>query len=244
MSRRAVITGAAGGIGAAAATAFRSAGWSVAGIDVSEPSGDGRTDDFLRLDIADRDAERRLRQYLGSLGTVDAVVNAAGVQNTRTALDTDDAEWSQIMDVNVRGALWASRAAHPSLQRSSGAVVNISSVHAIATTRGATAYAASKSALVSLTRSLALEWAPAVRVNCVLPGAIDTPMLAEGLSRTGIAREDGWKQLEAGIPLRRVGQPGEVAEAILFLADGERSSFVTGQTLVVDGGVLASLGTA
>lgn len=243
MSKRVLITGVAGGIGASAAAAFRSAGWLVAGIDVMEPRDSGG-DEFLGLDIGSTDAERYLREYVASLGNVDAVVNAAGVQNTRAALDTDDDEWSRIMNVNVRGAFWTSRAAHPELQQSRGAVVNVSSVHAIATTRGAAVYAASKAALVALTRALALEWAPAIRVNCVLPGAIDTPMLAEGLTRTRHAGEDGWKLLEAGIPLHRVGQPGEVAEAILFLADPARSSFVTGQTLVVDGGVLASLGTA
>ncbi len=238
-----VITGIAGGIGGAAAAAFRSAGWLVAGIDVSEArdTGDG---DFLRLDIGVPDAERHVRGYLASLGSVDAVVNAAGIQNTAAALDTADDEWSRIMDVNARGALWTSRAAHPWLERSRGSVVNVSSVHAIATTRDAAAYAASKAALVSLTRSLALEWAPTIRVNCVLPGAIDTPMLAEGLKRAGSPAADGRRALAAGIPLRRVGQPDEVAQSIMFLADGARSSFVTGQTLVVDGGVLASLGTA
>lgn len=238
-----IVTGVAGGIGAAAAVAFRSAGWSVVGIDVSDPRDDD-IDAFLRLDLGAADAERRLHDYVESLGTIDAVVNAAGIQNTRPALDTDDGEWSRIIDVNLRGALWTSRAAHPWLQRSRGAVVNVSSVHAVATTPGAAAYAASKAALVSLTRSLALEWAPSVRVNCVLPGAIDTPMLAEGLRRAGHAVADGRRQLEAGIPLERIGQPAEVAEAIAFLADADRSSFITGQTLVVDGGVLASLATA
>lgn len=242
MTRRVFITGVAGGIGAAAAAAFGSAGWSVAGVDVFDPR-DGRPDDFLRLDVGDLNAERRLGEFLGSLGAIDAVVNAAGVQNTTTVLETDDVEWSRIMDVNLRGALWTSRAAYRLLEQSRGSVVNVSSVHAVATTPGAAVYAASKAALVSLTRSLALEWAPAVRVNCVLPGAVDTPMLAEGLTRTGQAEDEGRKLLEAGIPLQRVGRPAEVAEPILFLADGQRSSFVTGQTLVVDGGVLASLGT-
>lgn len=242
MTGRVVITGVAGGIGAAAAAAFRSAGWAVAGIDRSNRPAEG--DEFLGLDLGAVDAERRLEGYFESLGRVDAVVNAAGVQNTRPVLETDDDEWARIMDVNVRGALWTSRAAYRWLERTRGAVVNVSSVHAVATTRGAAAYAASKAALVSLSRSLALEWAPIVRVNCVLPGAIDTPMLAEGLRRAGEANEDGRRALEAGIPLGRIGQPREVAEAIVFLADPDRSSFISGQTLIVDGGVLASLGTA
>lgn len=243
MSRRVVITGVAGGVGSAAAAAFQAAGWLVAGIDVSDPQGDVGHD-FLRLDIGTPGAEGLLSEYFASMGSVDAVVNNAGVQNTRSALDMGDEEWAQIMDVNVRGALWASRAARPFLLRSGGSVVNIASVHAIATTRGAAAYAASKAALVSLTRSLALEWAPTIRVNCVLPGAIDTPMLAEGLTRGGQqGAADGWKALETAIPLHRVGQPREVAQSILFLADSDRSSFITGQAIIVDGGVLASLGS-
>lgn len=243
MSRRVVITGVAGGVGSAAAAAFRGAGWLVAGIDVSRPHRDAGHD-FLRIDIGTHGAEEVLSDYFASLGSVDAVVNNAGVQNTSSVLDMDDDEWAQIMDVNVRGALWASRAAHPFLLRSGGSVVNIASVHAVATTRGAAPYAASKAALVSLTRSLALEWAPTIRVNCVLPGAIDTPMLAAGLIRGGEhGAAAGRKDLEAAIPLHRVGQPSEVAQSILFLADTDRSSFITGQAIVVDGGVLASLGT-
>lgn len=242
MSGRVAITGISGGIGSAAASAFHAAGWDVAGIDASEPL-DSAANSFLRLDVGDPDAEDRLRRYLASLGSVDAMVNAAGIQNTSSALDTGDDEWGRIMDVNVRGALWASRAAFPLLHESAGAIVNIGSVHAIATTRGAAAYAASKAALVSLTRSLALEWAPTIRVNCVLPGAVDTPMLAEGLLRGGTGMDAGRAFLEAGIPLHRVGQPSEIAPMILFLADPGQSSFITGQAYVVDGGVLASLGT-
>lgn len=242
MSRRVAITGISGGIGSAAASAFHVAGWDVAGIDVSEPQGSiGHS--FLRLDIGAPDAELQLRTYLASLGRVDAMVNAAGIQNTSSALDTGDDEWGRIMDVNVRGALRASRAVFPLLQESAGAIVNIASVHAIATTRGAAAYAASKAALVSLTRSLALEWAPTIRVNCVLPGAVDTPMLAEGLLRGATGTDAGRESLETGIPLHRVGQPSEIAPMILFLADPGQSSFITGQSIIVDGGVLASLGT-
>lgn len=242
MSRRVAITGIAGGIGSAAAAAFHAAGWVVAGVDASEAQ-DTVADAFLRLDIGAPDAEERLTTYLASLGSVDAMVNAAGIQNTSSALDTGDDEWGRIMDVNVRGALRASRAAFPLLQKSGGAIVNIASVHAIATTHNAAAYAASKAALVSLTRSLALEWAPTIRVNCVLPGAIDTPMLTEGLLRGGKGKDAGRESLETSIPLRRVGQPSEIAPMILFLLDAGQSSFITGQAIVVDGGVLASLGT-
>lgn len=243
MKRVVAVTGVAGGIGSRVARAFAGAGWYVAGVDLAEPPTDS-VDRFVRLDLAGEDAEDALAELMGSLERLDAVVNAAGIQNTGSALDTDDDEWQRIMNVNVRGAFWASRAGLPQLRASGGAVVNVGSVHAIATTPGAAAYAASKGALLSLTRSLALEWAPRVRVNCVVPGAVDTPMLTEGLTRSPErSAAEGRLALERGIPLGRVGQPDEVAQAVLFLADGERSSFVTGQSIVVDGGVLASLGT-
>lgn len=242
MTRRVVITGIGGGIGSATAAAFAADGWLVAGVDVSDrrpdPSADVRT-----LDVGAPGAEPRVREFLESLDRVDAIVNAAGIQNTGSAVDTPDEEWDRILAVNARGALWVSRAALPFLRASGGSIVNVGSVHAMATTRGAAAYAASKAALVSLTRSLALEWAPDVRVNCVLPGAIDTPMLSEGLSRGADDDGDPMRTLAEQIPLGRVGQPDDVARAILFLADSRQSSFVTGQTLVVDGGVLAALGT-
>ncbi len=238
-----IITGIGGGIGMATAAAFAADGWSVAGADVAVPN-DGGAFDIRRLDIGAPGAERHLHDFFADLGRIDAVVNAAGVQNIGSVMDTDDAEWDRIMAVNARGAMWASRAALPLLQSSRGCVVNVSSVHAVATTPGAAAYAASKAALVSMTRSLALEWAPDVRVNCVLPGAIDTQMLAAGLTRDAAAGgDDGMKRLASQIPGGRVGRPEDVAQAILFLADPGRSSFITGQALIVDGGVLASLAT-
>jgi NAD(P)-dependent dehydrogenase (short-subunit alcohol dehydrogenase family) len=138
------------------------------------------------------------------------------------------------------------QAAHEALQVSRGAVVNVASVHAIATSVGAAPYAASKAAIVALTRAAALEWAPEVRVNAVLPGAIDTPMLRQGVQRWAIssdAVEPAIVELGARIPLGRIGRPDEVAQAILFLADSDRSSFITGQTLVADGGALTRLST-
>ena len=131
------------------------------------------------------------------------------------------------------------------LRRSRGAVVNVASVHAFATSAGAAPYAASKGAIVALTRAAALEWAPDVRVNAVAPGAVDTGMLRQGVQRWAPpeAVDAELERLAARIPLGRIGRPEEIAEAILFLADGRRSSFITGQVLVADGGALARLST-
>jgi len=140
-----------------------------------------------------------------------------------------------------------SQLAYPFLKAAKGAIVNVGSVHALATSPDIGAYAASKGGVLALTRAMALEFGGGgVRVNAVVPGAVDTEMLREGLSRglqNAGSREDERRALGARIPLGRIGTPEEIASAILFLADGQLSAYITGQSLVVDGGALARLGT-
>jgi NAD(P)-dependent dehydrogenase (short-subunit alcohol dehydrogenase family) len=162
-------------------------------------------------------------------------------------VDLSVEEWDSVMASNLRSAFLTARMGHRLLRAAGGAIVNISSVHALATSRDIAAYAASKGGLVALTRALALELAPdSIRVNAVLPGAVDTPMLHAGLSRNHVAGDSvaaRMADLGSRTVMGRVGKPEEIAQAILFLADGRRSSFVTGQTLVVDGGATARLST-
>jgi NAD(P)-dependent dehydrogenase (short-subunit alcohol dehydrogenase family) len=162
-------------------------------------------------------------------------------------VETTPEEWDRVMAVNVRSVYLGVRQLYPLMREQGGAIVNVSSVHAIATSANIAAYAASKGAMLALTRALAIELAPdQIRVNAVLPGAVDTPMLHSGLSR-GHLRGDNVAELveELGSKhvIGRVGQPGEIAEAIYFLADGGRSSFMTGQSLIVDGGATTRLST-
>lgn len=245
MSRTVAITGVSGGIGTATADAFRAEGWTVAGIDRVEPGAQAAVDAFTAVDLGDAAAGERLSAFLAGLPTVDALVNAAATAGTATLDATTLADWDAVLAANARGTFLAMRAAHAQLERSWGAVVNVASVHAVATSEGAGPYAASKGAIVALTRSAALEWAPQVRVNAVLPGAVDTAMLRSGAQRRVAADQvdEELAALAARTPLRRIGQPEEIADAILFLADGRRSAFITGTTLVVDGGVLARLST-
>lgn len=244
MSRVVLVTGVAGGIGVATAEAFRRAGWSVAGIDRTEAPGT-ELDAYARLDLGADEAGSRVASFVDGLARVDAVVNNAAVQIAAPMLAIELDDWERTMAVNLRAALLTTRAAHGALSRSRGAVVNVGSVHALATSRGLSAYAASKGGLLALTRAAALELAPdGIRVNAVLPGAVDTAMLRDGVSRWAGDDEAGAiRSLAARTPLGRVGTPADVAEAILFLADDERSSFITGQALVVDGGALARLST-
>ena len=246
----ALITGAARGIGAATAEAFAGAGWTVIAVDRDEPtlSLSGSRHRALRVDVRDPIQIRRLIEVVGDEPQpVTALVNNAAVQVTRSLDETSDEDWENVMEVNVRAAFLLARGLASSLARQAGAIVNVASVHALATSHSMAAYAASKGALVCLTRALAVELAPiGVRVNAVLPGAIDTAMLRAGLERgRGRGRSSGelLRALAERTPMRRIGSPGDVAEAILFLADGTRSSFITGHSLIVDGGALACLST-
>jgi len=174
-------------------------------------------------------------------------VNNAAVQICKPLVETLPEEWDQVMASNVRSVYLSIREAHAFLKKCGGAIVNVSSVHAVATSRGIAAYAASKGALLALTRAVALELGEdGIRVNAVLPGAVDTPMLHAGLSRGHVAGgsiDELVRGLGGKHVMGRVGQPEEIGQAVLFLADAKRSSFMTGQAIIVDGGATARLST-
>lgn len=235
MTRTAVVTGSAGGIGLVIAQRMRGDGWRVHGIDVRVPDENASNDDHV-LDLRD---VRALEQLLLAFRDVDALVNNAAVMWTDRIVDSDLAAFDDLLAVNLRAPFVTMKTLHPALARTRGSVVNIASVHAAATSPGAAPYAASKGGLLALTRSAALEFAPLVRVNAICPGAINTPMLADGLSRDPELADF----LLARTPAGRLGAPAEVAEAVAFLVDGARSGYITGQSLTVDGGVLARLST-
>ena len=232
MTRVAVITGIAGGIGRACAVAFAADGWRVAGIDKGPRPANVASDWYAQIDLSSPETAERLKAYFADVGRIDALVNNAALHIVKSIADTTDAEWADVMATNASAPFVAIREALPLLQASGGAVVNVSSVHAVATSPGVAAYAASKGALLALTRAAALELGPVgVRVNAVLPGSIDTAMLNPAAdARADLARRT---------PLGRIGRPDEVAGVVVLLADGTRSSFVTGQGWIVDGGVMA-----
>jgi NAD(P)-dependent dehydrogenase (short-subunit alcohol dehydrogenase family) len=238
MTRTSVITGVSGGIGTATAAAFKREGWEVLGMDIRAVAG-MELDDFRKVDMADPDAVRDALDSFAGRG-IDALVNNAGI-NRRIALRGDDpGDWDEVVNINLRAPFHTTRIAAKAMEpRGGGAIVNVSSVHALATTAGSSAYAATKAGLVGFTRAAAVELAPArIRVNAVLPGAIDTPMLR------GVGNDSARIALiMERTPLGRLGRPDEIAEAIVFLADPDRASFITGQILIVDGGAMARLST-
>ena len=227
-----VVTGAADGIGAACVDAFRAEGMHVVGLDVE---GTSAADEHHVVDLASEGCGDEIQSLMEDRD-VEVLVNNAALAEYSTALETDAETFDRTLAVNLRAPFLVARALYPQLREARGAVVNVASVHALATSPGAAAYAASKGGLLALTRALALEWAPEVRVNCLLPGAVDTTMLADGLSRSGLTVEE----LGAKHPLGRVGSPEEIAEAVVFLAN---SRFTTGAALTVDGGATARLST-
>lgn len=233
MTPTVVVTGAAGGIGAAICDLFDGAGWDVVAVDRVDLDRRGA----VTVDLAD---PALVIERLGQLERVDALVNNAAIQLFKPIVATSVSDWDEVSAVNLRGPFVCLKACYEQLVRARGSVVNVASVHATATSRSIAAYAASKGGLTAFTRAAALELAPlGVRVNAVLPGAVDTPALQAGFARTPDAEE---RVLER-TPLGRVGDARDIAEAVLFLADNRRASFITGQELVVDGGALAQLST-
>ena len=248
MNRVVVITGATGGIGAATARTFADEGWHVVGVDLRQEDSLPGVHHFIRADVSDPDASQRAFSEVGDEeGRIDALINNAAIQISKPLIETTPDEWDAVMASNLRSVYLAVRHAHPLMRDHGGAIVNVSSVHAIATSANIAAYAASKGALDALTRALAMELAADhIRVNAVLPGAVDTPMLRAGLTRghlSGTNLDQLFEHLGGRHVMGRVGRPEEIAQAILFLADDQRSSFMTGQALVVDGGATARLST-
>lgn len=248
MNRTVVITGVLGGVGSATAQIFKRQNWTVVGIDYREiselPAG---VDCFLQANVANAvDWELISQKVAAQFGSIQGLVNNAAIQICKPLVETIPEEWDQVMSVNLRAIYLGIRELYPLMVTQKSAIVNVSSVHAVATSTQIAAYAASKGGMLALSRALALELAPHIRVNAILPGAVDTQMLRDGLSR-GHVQGSSSDELVAALgrkhAIGRVGQPEEIAEAIYFLADCERSSFMTGQALIVDGGATIRLST-
>ncbi len=243
--KRVLVTGGARGIGAATSSAFREAGAQVA-IGARSPasfdafcSAHGSAGYHPAIGSLHDQATCAavVARALAALGGLDILVNSAGIYAETAIEAVDDAHWFAMMAVNVAGTFFCSQAALPALRASGGNIVNLGSDAGLVGASNAVAYAASKGAVVNLTRAMAVRLAERVRVNCVCPGFVWTDMV-ERAAREG-GNFDGYvAAAREHSPMKRIGKPEEVAGAILFLASDE-ASFVNGAALPIDGGGVA-----
>jgi 2-hydroxycyclohexanecarboxyl-CoA dehydrogenase len=234
----ALVTGAGSGIGRATAHAFATAGATVIVTDVNEPAGEetagqiGGSARFVPLDISDREACRAVAADVeAGLGRLDVLANVAGWDIIQPFVDVTDDFMDRVIEINLKGPINLTKALIPALTASgSGRVVNVASDAGRVGSTGETVYAGAKGGVIAFTKSLAREMVRnQIRVNCVCPGPTDTPLLADQPEKMRQA-------LERAIPMRRLAQPSEIADAIVFFAS-DRSSFITGQVLSVSGGL-------
>jgi glucose 1-dehydrogenase len=245
-----LITGAAGGIGRATVSLFAEKGWRVIGVDRTSFGKDFPANGlFILSDISQPESmEVIFQQVQAFTDTLDALVSNAAVQLAKPLVETSVEEWDMVIANNLRPGFLLSKLSYPFFKAAgAGAIVIVSSVHAVQTSMNIAAYAASKGGLLALTRAMAIEFAnDNIRVNAILPGAVDTPMLRAGLDRGHLKGEDIYARLDnlaRKTVNGRVGKPAEIAHAIYFLADDTQSSFMTGQSMIVDGGATARLST-
>jgi len=240
----ALVSGASSGIGRATAKRFAEEGASVVAADidveggeetVSQIEADGGAATFVEVDVTDEgDLATAVETTVDTYGGLDFAFNNAGIEGDQVGFsDQDDANWNRVLDINLSGVFYAMREEIPAmLESGGGAIVNTSSVAGILGFPNLSPYVASKHGVVGLTRSAAVEFSEeGLRVNAVLPGVIDTPMVA----RAGEADSESMEQTIAAIPASRLGRPEEIASAVVWLCS-EDASYVTGQPLPVDGG--------
>lgn len=244
MNRTALVTGGARGIGAACCVALAAKGWNVVVADRDREEAErmaaslGGSALAVAVDVTDRDSVRAAcaegAAHFGGLG---ALVTSAGIIDPEPSVDVTPERWRRLLAVNLDGSFVAAQEAHPHLVRAGGgSIVMISSIAAHIGMARRASYAASKGGVEALVRVLANEWAGAgIRVNAVAPGYVRTPLVESAIREGKVVAED----LERNIPLGRMAEPSDLAEIVAFFASKE-SWFVTGQTLVADGGMTTS----
>ncbi len=245
----AVVTGAASGIGRATAGLLADAGADVALIDINEPGGEaaaaqindsGAKAKFFHCNvISDFDCKGTVEEIYEEFNRIDILFNNAGVIQRKNIIDLEESQWDLVVDVSLKAIFLLSRCVIPKMAEiGGGSIINTGSGWGLKGGPQAAAYCAAKGGVVNLTRAMAIDHGgQGIRVNCVCPGDIDTPLLRREARQLGVNEEEFMKE-SAERPLNRVGTPEDVARAVLFLA-GNMSAWVTGTSIVVDGGGLA-----
>lgn len=245
----AIITGGASGIGKASALLLSKAGACVVIADVDDQGGQAVADIivknggkaiYMHCDVTSAsDCQLTVASAIREFGSIDILFNNAGIIRRTTVLNTTEVEWDRVMAVNVKSIFLLSKFAIPHMEKSGGGVIiNTSSGWGMVGGKNAVSYCASKGAVVNMTRAMALDHGSQnIRVNCICPGDTDTPMLRNEARQLGQTDEEFLADA-ADRPLKRIGTPDDIANTVLYLAS-DASSFITGTTIIVDGGGLA-----
>ncbi len=241
----ALVTGASSGIGAAIAISFADAGWEVMAAGRDE----GRLEEVA--DVSDRiaiwsgelsesdECDELVADTIDEFGSIDCLVNSAGILLRGDALETSDDDWRDIMTINLDVPFYMSRAALPHLQKSQGSIINLSSYWGLQAGQRAVAYCTSKGALNMLTKAMAKDVASGgVRVNAICPGGVDTPMLATAAEDAEQEVDEFLQEIAEHSPNGRIATPEDIAALVLFLAS-DAASHITGTAIPVDGGLSA-----
>jgi NAD(P)-dependent dehydrogenase (short-subunit alcohol dehydrogenase family) len=239
----AVVTGGAKGIGGSTATRFLEDGAHVVILDVDIEEGQKRADafpetgTFIKCDVSkSSEVAIAFDRIADKFGGVDYLVNNAGIQRYSTVTETSDEEWDLVMNVNLKSAFLCARSAIPlMIGRGGGVVVNVSSVQALHSQANVAPYTTSKTAMLGLTRSIAVDYAPNVRCVAICPGTVDTPMMAWAASQSPDPEAVYREVNEMHLP-NRIASPDEIADLILY-ACSDRAGFMTGQPIRIDGGL-------
>jgi NAD(P)-dependent dehydrogenase (short-subunit alcohol dehydrogenase family) len=246
-----VVTGGGLGIGRACALTFAAEGAAVVVVDVKAEAAQAVVDEISSqavacvADVSKRDDMQRMAQEaVAAFGGIDCLINNAGIQTYGTVTETDEDTWDRTLDINLKGMYLTAQACIPQMEkRGGGAIVNIASIQGLASQRRVAAYAAAKGGLIALTHSMGIDHiAQGIRTNCICPGSINTPLLHFAIGTMVSAEQIDAKIEEFGhsYPIGRVGRPDEVARVAAFLCSDD-ASFMTGSTVVVDGGYMAAL---
>lgn len=246
----AIVTGSAKGIGWGIAKVFIKEGAKVVVVDWDDKEGPKTVDElckdggeafYVKCDVSNEESVKAMIQAaIDKFGQIDILVNNAGIGVYKSVLDTSSEDWDRCLDVNLKGQFLCAKYSIPHMQKiGKGAIVNISSVHSFATVNGVAPYAASKGGITSLTRNMAIDYGPAIRVNSIAPGWVLTPLIQSIFD----SYPDPVKQrqtTEEHQVMKRIGRPEDIGYAAAFLASDE-AAFITGAQLFVDGGLTAQL---
>jgi|TARA_Y100000031_G_scaffold25370_1_gene27329 NAD(P)-dependent dehydrogenase (short-subunit alcohol dehydrogenase family) len=237
-----VVTGGAKGIGGACVEAFMEGGAKVCILDIDQAGQEfadslGNDTFFIHCDVSKEDeVKTAFRKIEKKIGAVEVLVNNAGIQSYSTVTETTEEEWDLIMNVNLKSAFLCSKYAIPMmLEKKKGCVINVASVQSFISQKNVAPYTTSKTALLGLTRSIAVDYAPNIRSVAVCPGTVDTPMLRNSIQESPNPDEVLEECNEMHL-VKRIGSSNEVAELITYLSS-DKASFITGQAIRIDGGL-------